>query len=76
MKPRVWQPGIICPLAQAVLEQDAASALAPIDALHRESKDMSRLCEEMAEYFRGLMLIKTMRDRLHAACSPRTSWKG
>lgn len=49
-------------LAQAVLEQDAASALASIDALHRESKDMSRLCEEMAEYFRGLMLIKTMRD--------------
>lgn len=49
-------------LAQAVAEQDAASALATIDALHRESKDMSRLCEEAAEYFRGLMLIKTMRD--------------
>ena len=41
-------------------------------ALHRESKDMSRLCEEMAEYFRGLMLIKTMKDASRLVlCSPQ-----
>ncbi|WP_369298608.1 DNA polymerase III subunit gamma/tau [uncultured Neglectibacter sp.] len=49
-------------LAQAVAERDISAALGAIDELYRESKDMSRLCEEMAEYFRGLMLIKTMRD--------------
>ena len=49
-------------LAQSISDQDAPTALRTIDALHKESKDMSRLCEELAEYFRGLMLIKTMRD--------------
>ncbi len=52
----------LCSLAQAVEDRDAAAALETIDSLYRESKDMGRLCEEMAEYFRGLMLIKTMRD--------------
>ena len=49
-------------LAQAVGEEDAATALEIIDGLYRESKDMSRLCEEMGEYFRGLMLAKTMKN--------------
>ena len=49
-------------LAQAVADENASAALELIDSLHRGSKDMSRLCEEMAEYFRSLMLIKTMRD--------------
>ena len=54
--------GYLTTLAQAVAEQDAAKALETLDGLHRESKDMVRLCEEMAEYFRSLMLFKTMRD--------------
>lgn len=49
-------------LARAIADGDTASALESIDRLHRESKDMARLCEEMAEYFRSLMLFKTMRD--------------
>ncbi len=49
-------------LAAAMSQEDAPAALRILDALHRESKDMSRLCEELAEYFRGLMLLKTMRD--------------
>lgn len=49
-------------LAQAVAGRDPAAALAGIDRLHRESKDLGRLCGELAEYFRGLMLCKTMRD--------------
>ena len=59
-------------LAQDIVEQKPAHALEAIDGLHRESKDMNRLCEEMAEYFRGLMLIKTMRDASRLVlCSPQ-----
>ncbi len=54
--------GYLSALARAVAQGDAARALETIDKLHRESKDMARLCEEMAEYFRSLMLFKTMRD--------------
>ncbi len=54
--------GYLTALAQAVADGDAAAALETLDGLHRESKDMTRLCEEMAEYFRSLMLFKTMRD--------------
>jgi DNA polymerase-3 subunit gamma/tau len=49
-------------LAQAVTGRNCGAALEIIDELHRASKDLNRLCEETAEYFRGLMLIKTMRD--------------
>ncbi len=59
-------------LAQDIVEQNPAHALEAIDGLHRESKDMNRLCEEMAEYFRGLMLIKTMKDASRLVlCSPQ-----
>ncbi|MGI6254894.1 MAG: DNA polymerase III subunit gamma/tau [Acutalibacter sp.] len=49
-------------LAQNVADHEIPQALETIDNLHRNSKDMGRLCEELAEYFRGLMLIKTMKD--------------
>ncbi len=49
-------------LAEAAAAWDPAAALGIIDRLHRESKDLSRLCAELAEYFRGLMLCKIMRD--------------
>ena len=59
-------------LTQDIVEQNVSHALEMIDGLHRESKDMSRLCQEMAEYFRGLMLIKTMRDASRLVlCSPQ-----
>ncbi len=58
-------------LAQAVADRNIPQALETIDALHKSSKDMSRLCEELAEYFRGLMLIKTMKDASQlVVCSP------
>ena len=47
--------------AKAVLEGNGADALEVIDTLYKNAKDMNRLCEEMAEYFRGLMIIKTMK---------------
>lgn len=49
-------------LADAVLRQNAAEALATIDRLHNSSKDMTRLCEELTGHFRNLMLMNTMRD--------------
>ena len=64
-------------LAQDIVHQDAAHALEAIDGLHRESKDMSRLCEEMAEYFRGRDAHQgPMKDRLPAgAGAPPRSWR-
>ncbi len=49
-------------LSDAIASKDTSKALRTLDLLHRQSKDMSRLCEELAEYFRGLMLIKVMKD--------------
>lgn len=54
--------GYLGELARAVAQRRAAPALECIHRLHQESKDLSRLCQELAEYFRGLMLCKTMRD--------------
>ncbi|MCH5352414.1 MAG: DNA polymerase III subunit gamma/tau [Acutalibacter sp.] len=62
-------------LAQAVQEQDISRALEVIDELYRASKDMNRLCEEMAEYFRGLMLIKTMKDASRLVTVSNQEWE-
>ncbi|MCI8385408.1 MAG: DNA polymerase III subunit gamma/tau [Acutalibacter sp.] len=49
-------------LAGAVASQDAAGALVCVDRLHRDGKDLGRLCGELCQYFRGLMLFKTMKE--------------
>lgn len=49
-------------LTDAVIENDAAEAVNIIDTLHSASKDMARLCEELTEHFRSIMLIKTMKQ--------------
>ena len=49
-------------LADTVLRQNGGQALEQIDELHKSSKDMVRLCEELTGHFRNLMLLKTMRD--------------
>lgn len=46
-------------LATAISEKKSAEAINTINELYTNSKDMSRLCEEMAEYFRSVMIIKT-----------------
>lgn len=46
-------------LATAISEKNSADAIYTINELYTASKDMSRLCEEMAEYFRAVMIIKT-----------------
>ena len=62
-------------LAQTVADRDISRALTIIDELYRESKDMNRLCEEMAEYFRGLMLIKTMKDASRLVTVSGEEWE-
>lgn len=48
-------------LTDAIINSETSGAIDAIDTLYKNAKDMARLCEEMTEYFRGLMLAKTMR---------------
>ncbi|MBQ1507419.1 MAG: hypothetical protein IIZ36_03205, partial [Ruminococcus sp.] len=49
-------------LAACVINKNTAKALEIIDRLYSESKDMSRLCDELTAHFRALMLIKSVRS--------------
>lgn len=49
-------------LSDAIRNQDSSQALTVIDRLHRQSKDMVRLCEELISHFRNIMLMKTIRN--------------
>ena len=48
-------------LAGACINKNTAKALEVISRLHSESKDMARLCDELLEHFRSLMMIKATR---------------
>ena len=54
--------GHLIELAECIRTGDRTAALEKINALYKSSKDMGRLCEELAGFFRNLMLIKTMKD--------------
>ncbi|MFT3951462.1 MAG: DNA polymerase III subunit gamma/tau [Oscillospiraceae bacterium] len=45
-------------LVRCALEQDAPAAIALTDRLYAQSKDITRLCEELLSQFRNLMLLK------------------
>lgn len=62
-------------LADAITGKDPAAALSVIDELYGASKDMARLCEELAGYFRGLMLIKTMKDARDILAVPEDEYQ-
>ena len=47
-------------LSQAMRQGDGAAALALIDRLHGASLDMERLCAEWIDFFRGLMILKSV----------------
>lgn len=49
-------------LATAIINKNPTRSLEIIDRLYSESKDMARLCDELVEYFRALMLIKTIKN--------------
>ncbi len=48
-------------LARAVREHDGTTALTVLNALYDGSKDMERLCVEMIEFYRNLMILKSVR---------------
>ena len=50
-------------LTNAINIGDVPNAINIINELHKASKSISRLCEELTEHLRNLMLLKTMKDR-------------
>ncbi|WP_085834165.1 DNA polymerase III subunit gamma/tau [Clostridium merdae] len=62
-------------LADAITGKNAAAALLVIDELYTSSKDMARLCEELSGYFRGLMLLKTMKDARDILAVPEEEYE-
>ena len=49
-------------LATAIINKNPTKSLEIIDRLYSESKDMARLCDELVEHFRALVLIKTIKN--------------
>lgn len=49
-------------LATCCINKNTSLALEIISDLHAESKDMSRLCNELLDHFRTLMLIKSTKN--------------
>ncbi len=49
-------------LASTVNEKNSAKALELISDLHGKSCDMERLCSDMINHFRNLMIVKTVRS--------------
>ena len=49
-------------LVDAVRERDISSAFDLINTLHNNSCDMERLCTELLNHFRNLMIIKTVKN--------------
>lgn len=49
-------------LASTVSNKSSADALSLISDLHASSCDMERLCSDMTNHFRNLMIVKTVRD--------------
>ena len=48
-------------LSEGIFSGDVPAVLQQVDELYRNSKDMVRLCEELIEHFRSLMLLKSMK---------------
>ena len=49
-------------LSAAIRAGDGGAALSLIDRLHGSSKDMERLCVEVLDFFRQLMIVKQVSD--------------
>ena len=48
-------------LSTSILNKDSASALSQINTLHNNSCDMERLCNELTNHFRNLMVCKAVK---------------
>ncbi len=60
-------------LTDAVNSGDVTAAINIINELHNASKSMPRLCEELTEHFRTLMLLKTMKDSSNVSAAMTTA---
>ena len=49
-------------LSAACINKNTSKALETLSQLHKESKDMARLCDELLGHFRSLMMIKCTRN--------------
>ena len=49
-------------ITDSIIGKATENALKIVEQLHSESKNMGRLCEELIDHFRNLMLIKTMKS--------------
>lgn len=59
-------------LADAIIRHDSASALDQINELHNNSIDMERLCSELINHFRNLMVCRAVSDPQNLiVCSPQ-----
>lgn len=59
-------------LADAIIRHDSASALDQINDLHNNSIDMERLCSELINHFRNLMVCRAVSDPQNLiVCSPQ-----
>lgn len=56
------QKGYLFSLVDAVKERDISSAFDLINTLHNNACDMERLCTELLNHFRNLMIIKTVKN--------------
>ena len=69
----------LCDLLRSCVKADTAAALGTVADLYGKSKDLGRLCSELVEYLRDIMLIKTLRkpeDLLKCSASELEDMKG
>lgn len=55
-------------LADTVLRQNGGQALEQIDELHKASKDMVRLCEELAGHFLQFNAVENYEESTESDC--------
>ncbi len=56
------QKGYLFSLVNAIKDRDVSSAFELINTLHNNACDMERLCTELLNHFRNLMIIKTVKN--------------
>ncbi len=54
--------GHLFDITRSIVDKNVKQALEITQQLYNESKDMGRLCQELLDHFRNLMLIKTMKS--------------
>lgn len=67
---RAGGPGVFVRAVGGRAAGDSGAALALIDRLYNASKDMERLCAEWTEYFRNLMILKSVKDAADLIVAP------